>query len=75
MSKLDARFRDAGYARINFTIITNSSTNAELLKVNVANLSVSVVDESAESPLNDFDFKGAYIFDDCARLGSAASSF
>lgn len=68
LNKLDARFRDAGYARINFTIITNSSLNADLLKVIVANLSVTVVDESAVTPFNDFDVKGAYIFDNCARL-------
>lgn len=54
--------------RINFTIFTNSTANANQLKVYVGNLSVNVIDERAVTPLNDFHMRSAYIFDNCGHL-------
>lgn len=68
LSKLEARFRDAGYARINFVILTNSTANANSLRTHIKNLNVVVIDENVQSPLNDFHFRAAYVFDSCGRL-------
>ena len=71
MSKLAARFKNAGYTKVNFVILTNSTKNAEHLRSSAVNISVKILnDETLQTngPFDLFDLRSAYVFDNCGRL-------
>lgn len=68
LSKLEARFHNAGHANVNFLIVTQNETNAERIRNVSRQLEVIVVNDTQNSQFSALEDRSAYIFDGCGRI-------
>lgn len=67
LSKLEARFHNAGYANVKFFIATQNQTNADRIRSVSRQMEVVTVNEMQSGPFSGLEDRSAYVFDTCGR--------
>lgn len=68
LSKLEARFHNAGHVNVKFMIVTRNETNAERIRNVSRQLEVITVNETYGSQFSVLEDRSVYIFDGCGRI-------
>lgn len=68
LSKLEARFHNAGHTNVQFIIVTRNETNAERIRNISRQLEVIIVNTTETSQFAQLEDRSAYIFDNCGRI-------
>lgn len=67
LSKLEARFHNAGYGNVKFFIITRNETNTERMRNVSRQLEVVIVNDTQSGQFSGLEDRSVYIFDSCGR--------
>lgn len=67
LSKLEARFHNAGYANVKFLIVTQNQTNADRIRSISRQMEVITVNDTQNSQFSELDDRSIYVFDSCGR--------
>lgn len=68
LSKLEARFHNAGHKNIQFVIVTKNETNAARIRKVSRQLEVVVLNNPPTSEYSLLEDRSVYIFDTCGRI-------
>lgn len=68
LSKLQARFHNAGHLKVHFVIITKNQTHAERIHNTTHQLEVILVNGTQVSQIANLEDRSIYIFDNCGRI-------
>lgn len=69
LSKLEARFHNAGYANVKFFIVTQNQTNTDRLRGVSRQLEVITVNDTTPNggQFSELEDRSVYIYDSCGR--------
>lgn len=68
LSKLEARFYNAGHRNVKFIVITKNETNAERIRNVSRQLQVISINSSEIDHFASLEDRSVYIFDSCGRI-------
>lgn len=68
LSKLEARFHNAGHTNVRFIIVTRNETNIQRIRNASRHLQVITVNGTQISQFSSLEDRSIYIFDDCGRI-------
>lgn len=67
LSKLEARFHNAGYGNVKFFILSQNATNTERIRNVSRQLEVVTVNDTENGQFSELEDRSVYIFDSCGR--------
>lgn len=68
LSKLEARFHNAGHRNVRFIIVTKNEINAQRIRTASRKLDVVVLNDTKTSQYSVLEDRSVYIFDNCGRI-------
>lgn len=68
LSKLEARFHNAGHRNVRFIVITRNQTNVERIRNASRHMQLIVVNSTQTRQFASLEDRSIYILDDCGRI-------